>query len=75
MTTGDPASTNVEPAQAATAADVDEPELTVNDYLDMALAAAAEQEVSTSELLGTFFYYAHSIAESHRHDAIDAVNG
>lgn len=43
---------------------------TVNDHLEMALSVAAEQNMSTSELMGIFFYYAHSIAESYRQEAI-----
>lgn len=43
----------------------------VHDYLEMALEAAGEQEMSTSELMGIFFYYAHSIAESYRQDVLD----
>ncbi len=42
----------------------------VTDHLDRALAAAQEQEMSASELMGLFFYYAHSIAESYRQDAL-----
>ena len=42
----------------------------VHDYLDMALEAANEQGVSTSELMGIFFYYAHSIADSYRRQAL-----
>lgn len=43
---------------------------TVHDYLEMALQTAGEQEMSTSELMGIFFYYAHSIAESYRQDVL-----
>ncbi|MGI9596244.1 MAG: hypothetical protein ACR2QK_08795 [Acidimicrobiales bacterium] len=43
----------------------------VHDYLEMALQAAADTGMSTSELMGIFFYYAHSIAESYRQDVLN----
>lgn len=45
-------------------------EPTVQDYLEMALQLAGEQEMKTSELMGIFFYYAHSIAESYRQEVL-----
>lgn len=39
---------------------------TVHGHLELALEAAGEEGMSTSELMGIFFYYAHSIAESYR---------
>lgn len=44
--------------------------VSVRQYLEMAIQTAAEQRMSTSELLGIFFYYAHSIAESYRAQAL-----
>ncbi|MDH3679154.1 MAG: hypothetical protein OEV40_04305 [Acidimicrobiia bacterium] len=49
---------------------VEGPRPTVHDHLEMALEAAAEQQMATSELMGIFFYYAHSIAESYRQDVL-----
>ncbi len=46
----------------------------VTKHLDRALEAARETEMNTSELLGLFFYYAHSIAESFRQNAIAATD-
>ena len=42
----------------------------VTDYLDMALTAASDQGMTASELMGLFFYYAHSIAEGFRQDVL-----
>ena len=67
-----PAATHRDNGTEADLADeVDEPgHATVTDHLDRALAAAQEEEMSASELMGLFFYYAHSIAESYRQDAL-----
>lgn len=46
------------------------PTVPVRQYLEMAIQAAAEQQMPTSELLGIFFYYAHCIAESYRAQAL-----
>lgn len=46
------------------------PTISVQQYLEMAIQTAAEQRMPTSELLGIFFYYAHSIAESYRTQAL-----
>ena len=51
-------------------ADQEDESPTVHDYLEMALAAAAERQMSTSELMGIFFYYTHSIADSYRQEAL-----
>lgn len=40
----------------------------VTEYLDLALTAASDEGMSAAELMGLFYYYAHSIAESYRHD-------
>jgi hypothetical protein len=48
---------------------------TVQAHLEMALQAASEQEMKTSELLGLFFYYAHSIAENYREQAVRDAAG
>lgn len=42
----------------------------VTDYLDMALTAASDQGMTASELMGLFFYYAHSIADGFRQDVL-----
>ncbi len=47
-----------------------EPTVSVRQYLEMAIQTAVEQRMPTSELLGIFFYYAHSIAESYRTQAL-----
>ncbi len=46
----------------------------VTDYLDMALTAASDQGMSASELMGVFFYYAHSIADSYRQDVLGEID-
>ncbi len=46
------------------------PAVSVQQHLEMAIQTAAEQGMPTSELLGIFFYYAHSIAESYRAQAL-----
>lgn len=43
----------------------------VTDHLDMALTVARDQDMSAAELMGLFFYYAHSIAEGYRQDIIN----
>ena len=43
---------------------------TVHDHLEMALQVASEQGMSTSELLGIFYFYTHSIAESYREEVM-----
>lgn len=47
---------------------------TVEQCLERAVKIATEQGMSTSELLGIFYYYTHSIAESHRQDALSAAS-
>ncbi len=42
------------------------PTLDVASYLDMAVEAARQADMSASELMGMFFYYAHSVAEGFR---------
>lgn len=42
------------------------PTLDVAAYLDMAVEAARQNDMSASELMGMFFYYAHSVAEGFR---------
>lgn len=44
----------------------------VQQYLEMAVKTANDQGMSTSELLGIFYYYTHSIAESYREEALKA---
>lgn len=44
----------------------------VTDYLDMALTTARDQDMTAAELMGLFFYYAHSIAEGYRQDVINS---
>ena len=39
---------------------------TVVEYLEMAVQAAQEQEMSASELIGLLFYYAHNVAQETR---------
>jgi hypothetical protein len=46
------------------------PTVSVRQYLEMAIQTAAEQQMPPSELMGIFFYYAHSIAESYRAQAL-----
>lgn len=49
--------------------------LGVTDHLDMAVIAAQDQGMSASELMGLFFYYAHSIAEGFRQDVLSSDEG
>lgn len=44
----------------------------VTRHLDAALDAAREAQMSTSELVGLFFYYAHAIAASYRESLMAA---
>lgn len=64
-----------EEAMAVESTESDEQKPTVQDHLEMALQAATEQGVKTSELLGLFFYYAHSIAENYREQAMSGDAG
>ena len=58
-------------SQEATAVNTETQEPpSVQDYLEMALQTASDQGINTSELMGIFFYYAHSIAESYRQDML-----
>lgn len=59
--------TNMDPIEV-NEPDDDSPESapTVPECLEMALQVAADTEMPTSELMGLFFYYAHSIAASYR---------
>lgn len=43
---------------------------TVVEYLEMAVQAAQEQEMSASELIGLLFYYAHNVAQETRELAL-----
>lgn len=52
-----------QPAEARRAAGVAK-------HLDRAIKAAQEVKMPTGELLGLFFYYAHSIATSYREDVM-----
>jgi len=45
---------------------------TVVEYLDLAIEAAAAQDIGTGELLGLFSYYTHGIASDARERALDA---
>ena len=45
----------------------------VTDHLDMALTVARDQGMSAAELMGLLFYYAHSVAEGYRQDALREV--
>ena len=40
-------------------------------HLDAAVAAAQEANMSTSEVIGMFFYYAHNLAQQAREAALD----
>lgn len=42
----------------------------VTRHLDQAIEAAQQAQMPTSELLGLFHYYAHSIAASYRQSVI-----
>lgn len=43
---------------------------TVQGYLELAVRTAAEEGMNTSELLGLFYYYTHSLADSYRQEAL-----
>ncbi len=43
---------------------------TVTDHLDRVIAAAHEEQMAASELIGLLFYYAHCVAEGHRRDSL-----
>lgn len=49
--------------------DVQQP-MSVQQMLEIAIQTASDRGMSTSELLGIFYYYTHSIAESYREDAL-----
>ena len=42
----------------------------VIEYLERAVAAAQEHEMSTSETIGLLFYYAHNVAQEAREAAL-----
>lgn len=49
------------------------PTVAVSQHLDAAIQAARDGQMSTSELMGLFFYYAHSIAASYRESVIQGA--
>lgn len=42
----------------------------VIEHLDAAVAAAREEDMSASEILGLLFYYAHNVAQDAREAAL-----
>ncbi len=40
-------------------------------HLDAAVAAAESANMSTSEIIGMFFYYAHNLAQQARESALE----
>jgi hypothetical protein len=42
----------------------------VIEHLDAAIAAAREEDMSASEVLGLLFYYAHNVAQDARESAM-----
>ena len=46
----------------------------VTDHLEAAIVAADAAGMTTSELIGTFFYYAHSLAQEAREAALQAMD-
>lgn len=42
----------------------------VIEHLDAAVAAAEQQDMSTSELIGLLYYYAHNVAQEARESAL-----
>lgn len=50
--------------------EVEEPEASVQGYLDKAIQLATEQEMPAAELMGIFYYYTHGIAESYRQEVL-----
>ncbi len=51
------------------------PQALVQQHLEAAVKTASENGVTTSDLLGMFYYYTHSIAESYRAEALRAAQG
>ena len=43
----------------------------VVEHLDAAVVAAERANMSTSEIIGMFFYYAHNLAQQARETAIE----
>lgn len=50
--------------------EVEEPEESVEGYLDKAIQLATEEEMPAAELMGIFYYYSHGIAESYRQEVL-----
>jgi hypothetical protein len=46
----------------------------VIEHLDAAVAAAREEDMSVSEILGLLFYYAHNVAQDARESALRQQN-
>ena len=44
----------------------------VIEHLDLAVKAAEREQMSTSELIGLLFYYAHNLAQRARETALEA---
>jgi len=63
-----------EPSELLGAGDERDAVNAVTAHLDRALETAKEHEMSTSELLGLFHYYAHSIAATFRETALAAAD-
>lgn len=42
------------------------------EHLEQAIAAAQEHDMSTSEIIGLLFYYAHNVAQEARETALRA---
>ena len=47
----------------------------VVEHLDAAVEAAERAGMSTSEIIGMFFYYAHNLAQQARESALEKVGG
>lgn len=54
-------------------ADAEEERQTVQGYLELAVRTAAGEGMNTSELLGLFYYYTHSLADSYRREALEGA--
>ncbi len=46
----------------------------VVEHLDAAVEAAEKANMSTSEIIGMFFYYAHNLAQQARESALETAN-
>lgn len=71
--TGGPGS--LDTAEVEPVLDDEEPEMRVTDHLEAAVRAAEAEGMPASELIGLFFYYAHSLAEEGRQAALQGVDG